>query len=157
MSGDGFTGFGKLASIEQSQVAGRNANEMINTVLTVPVYHARGVNDFIGRTHGRFLFDNSNTIYSSLILPPALMDAVNASIARCTATPDANAWLDNNYEPTGRLLIPMLTLHNRFDPLAPFGHEAAYHHGHCNFGAALTVTTVQDLVNWVTTGVPALP
>ena len=70
----------------------------------------------------------------------------------------------------------MLTLHNRFDPLVPFGHEAAYqqttasagfganlrqrtvnNYGHCNFGAALTATTVQDLVNWVTTGVPAAP
>jgi len=176
MNSDGFTGFGKLAAINQTQLAGRNAPEMINSLVTALVYHARGVNDLIGRAHGHFLFDNSNTEYSSPVLPLPLMNAINASIARYSATPDAAAWLENNYEPTGQLRIPMLTLHNRFDPLVPFGHEAAYqqttasagfganlrqravnNYGHCNFGAAVTATTVQDLVNWVTTGVPAAP
>ena len=176
MNGDGFAGFGKLASINQTQLAGRNAPEMINTLVTALVYHARGVNDLIGRAHGHFLFDNSNTVYSSPVLPLALMNAINSSIARYSATPDAEAWLENNYEPTGQMRIPMLTLHNRFDPLVPFGHEAAYqqttanagfganlrqravnNYGHCNFGAAVTAATVQDLVNWVTTGVPAAP
>jgi pimeloyl-ACP methyl ester carboxylesterase len=176
MTGDGFAGFGELASIDQSQLAGRNASEMINTLLTALVYHARGVNDFLGRTHGHFLFDNSHTVYSSSVLPSTLMGAINGSIARYEATPDASAWLDTNYEPTGRLQIPMLTLHNRFDPLVPFAHEAAYQtttsnagfasnlrqrstneYGHCNFGPSATVATVQDLVNWVTTGVPAQP
>ena len=176
MNGDGFTGFGKLASINQTQLAGRNAPEMINTLVTALVYHARGVNDLIGRAHGHFLFDNSNTVYSSAVLRLPLMNAINSSIARYSATPDAETWLENNYEPTGQLRIPMLTLHNRFDPLVPFGHEAAYqqttasagfganlrqravnNYGHCNFGATLTATTFQDLVNWVTTGVPAAP
>src|SRR5881398_1397038 len=107
------------------------------------------------------------------------MNALNASIARYTSTSDAQAWLENNYQPTGQLRIPMLTLHNRFDPLVPFSHEAAYagkvngagfganlvqrpinNYGHCNFGAAsaaTTAATVQDLVNWVTTGTPATP
>ena len=176
MNSDGFAGFGKLASINQTQLAGRNAPEMINSLVTALVYHARGVNDLIGRAHGHFLFDNSNTVYSSPVLPLPLMNAINSSIARYSATPDAAAWLENNYEPTGQLRIPMLTLHNRFDPLVSFGHEAAYqqttadagfsanlrqravnNYGHCNFGATLTATTVQDLVNWVTTGVPAAP
>jgi pimeloyl-ACP methyl ester carboxylesterase len=176
MTGDGFAGFGKLAAIDQSKLAGRNANEMINTLLTALVYHARGVNDFKSRTHGHFPFDNSETQYSSSVLPPALMQFINGSIARYTSTSDANAWLQNNYEPTGQLRIPMLTLHNRFDPLVPFTHEGAYQlattnagfasnlrqrstneYGHCNFGAATTAATVQDLVSWVTTGVPATP
>jgi len=176
MMADGFGGFGKLALIDQTQLAGRNSNEMISTLLTALVYHARGVNDLIGRAHGHFLFDNSTTPYSSAVIPLPMMNAINASIARYSATPDAAAWLQNNYEPTGQLRIPMLTLHNRFDPLVPFGHEAAYqqttasagfganlrqravsNYGHCNFGAAVTAATVQDLVNWVTTGVPAAP
>jgi len=176
MNGDGFAGFGKLASINETQLAGRNAPEMINTLVTALVYHARGVNDLIDRAHGHFPFDNSNTVYTSFVLPLPLMNVINTSIERYSATPDAAAWLQNNYQPTGQLRIPMLTLHNRFDPLVPFGHEAAYqqattnagfsanlrqravnNYGHCNFGAALTATTVQDLVNWVTTGVPAAP
>jgi hypothetical protein len=149
---------------------------MINTLVTALVYHARGVNDLTERAHGHFPFDNSNTVYTSAVLPLPLMDAINGSIARYSATADANAWLDNNYQPTGQLRIPMLTLHNRFDPLVPFGHEAAYqqatsdagfaanlrqrtvnNYGHCNFGAAATATAIQDLVNWATTGVPATP
>jgi pimeloyl-ACP methyl ester carboxylesterase len=176
MSADGFVGFQKLASINQSLVAGRNGPEMINTLLTALVYHARGVNDFIDRAHGHFPFDNSDTVYSSAVLPLPLMNAINASIARYTSTSDAQAWLEGNYQPTGRLRVPMLTLHNRFDPVVPFSHEAAYQqttssagfsgnlrqrstneYGHCNFGAALTTTTVQDLVKWVTTGIPATP
>jgi hypothetical protein len=30
-------------------------------------------------------------------------------------------------------------------------------YGHCNFGPQVTATTIQDLVNWVTTGTPATP
>jgi pimeloyl-ACP methyl ester carboxylesterase len=176
MSGDGFAGFAKLASINESLVAGRNANEMINTLITALVYHARGVNDFIDHAHGHFPFDNSKTVYSSFALPIQMMDGINGSIARYTSTNDAQAWLDGNYQPTGQLRIPMLTLHNRFDPVVPFSHEGAYQqatssagfsgnlrqrstndYGHCSFGAALTTTTVQDLVNWVTTGIPATP
>ena len=176
MNSDGFTGFGKIASISQTQVAGRNAPELINSLVTALVYHARGVNDLIGRAHGHFLFDNSNTVYTSAALPLPLMNSINASVARYSATPDASAWLENNYQPTGQLRIPMLTVHNRFDPLVPFAHEAAYqqatsdagfsenlrqravnNYGHCNFGAQATATAVQDLVAWVTTGSPATP
>jgi hypothetical protein len=60
--------------------------------------------------------------------------------------------------------------------VAPIDHEAAYlakttaagfnanlvrrslnNYGHCTFDAALTASTVHDLVNWVTTGAPAAP
>jgi len=70
----------------------------------------------------------------------------------------------------------LLTIHNRFDPLVPLSHEPAYaakvtaagfgsnlvqrtqnNYGHCNFGPQVTATTIQDLVNWVTTGTPAAP
>jgi pimeloyl-ACP methyl ester carboxylesterase len=175
MNRDQFAGFQRLAAIGQTQLAG-NGSEKIQTLLSVLVYHARGVNDFIDRTHGHFLFNNANTQYVSPFLPAAYMVGLNETIARYTSTDDAEAWLENNYEPTGRLRIPMLTLHNQRDPIVPFGHEAAYEqktsgagssanlvqrtreaYGHCNFGPALTLSTVQDLVQWVTTGTPATP
>jgi pimeloyl-ACP methyl ester carboxylesterase len=175
LSSDGFAGLGKIAAIDQTHLAGINAQQLTQSLITALVYHARGLNDFVDRSHGHFLFDNSNTIYTSPV--PGLAGLVNAGIARYSATPDANAWLDNNYEPSGTLRIPMLTLHNFQDPVVPFDAETAYGnkvatagfsanlvqrrvqnaYGHCTFGAPTTVQTVQDLVNWVTTGTPAAP
>jgi len=175
LNSNGFQGLGVIAAIDQTHLAGRNGAELTNSLITALVYHARSVNDVLGRSHGHLPFDNSTTDYTSSSLPQ-LMPFVNASIARYAATADANAWLDNNYEPSGALRIPMLTLHNIHDPVVPFEHEATYHdkatsagfnanlrqrarneYGHCNFGAALTASTVQDLVNWVSTGTPPAP
>jgi pimeloyl-ACP methyl ester carboxylesterase len=178
LQSNGFQGFGVIAAVNQTPLAGRNVPEMVQSLMTALVYHARGVNDLIDRAHGNLPFDNSETEYTGT-LPPGVIPFINTSIARYTASPAAVAWLENNYEPTGQLRIPMLTLHNRFDPLVPFSHEATYaakanaagfganlvqrsvnNYGHCNFGAgsaALTATTIQDLVNWVTTGTPATP
>jgi pimeloyl-ACP methyl ester carboxylesterase len=176
LGSNNFQGLGIIASIDQSDIAGRNAPELTNSLLTALVYHARSVNDVLARSHGHLPFDNSNTIYTSSLVPSQLMAFINSSIARYTATADANAWLDNNWEPSGALRIPMLTLHNRYDPVVPFEHEATYatkttaagfganlrqrsrdDYGHCTFGATLTASTVQDLVNWVTTGAPPAP
>ena len=175
LTSNGFQGLGVIAAIDQTHLAGRDGNELTTSLITALVYHARSVNDVLGRTHGNLPFDNSKTVYTSAALPQ-LMPFVNGSIARYTATADANAWLDNNYEPSGALRIPMLTLHNMHDPVVPFEHEAAYRDktigagssanlrqrarnefGHCNFGAPLTASTVQDLVSWVTTGTPPAP
>lgn len=177
LNSNGFQGLGVIASIDQTHLAGRNPTELTTSLITALVYHARSVNDILGRSHGHLPFDNSSTQYTSQVLPGPLMQFINASIARYSATPDANTWLDNNYEPTGALGIPMLTLHNLHDPVVPFEHEGAYRnkvasvgananlvqrtvvdaYGHCNFGAAASVAAVQDLVNWVTTGTPATP
>lgn len=176
LSSDGFAGLGKIASIDQTHLAGRNANELTNTLITALVYHARGVNDFIDRAHGHFPFDNAGTTYTSSVIPPPFMAAINASIARYSASADANSWLDGNYEPTGALRIPMLSVHNIHDPVVPIEHDMEYrartvsagstanlvqrfvnNYGHCSFGPAASVTAVQDLVNWVTTGTPATP
>ena len=180
LASDGGQKFGIMTRIDQTPLAGTNAQQMLQSLMTALVYHARGVNDLIDRAHGSLPFDNATTEYTaSLPLPPGTLQFINGSIARYTATPAAVAWLEGNYEPTGQLRIPMLTLHNRFDPLVAFSHEAAYaakangagfganlvqrsvnNYGHCNFGAgsaATTAATVQDLVNWVTTGTPATP
>jgi hypothetical protein len=97
---------------------------------------------------------------------------LNARITRYTATPDALAWLDHNYEPTGNLQIPMITFHKTRDRLVPYRHEAAYQarvaaagasanllqrsqdaFGHCDFGVAEMLSNFQDLARWVETGV----
>ncbi|HVT38870.1 MAG TPA: hypothetical protein VHE78_07490 [Gemmatimonadaceae bacterium] len=169
-------GFGALVSIDQTMVAGRNATELVTTLLNVLGYHALGLNDLLMRTHGNVLFDNTATAYTSSALPPDLMTALNAGITRYASTDRAEEWLQENYQPTGELHIPMLTVHKRFDRLVPYRHEAAYQrivahrgnsnmlrqrtvedYGHCEFELATTMSSYQDLVNWVTTGTPPAP
>lgn len=169
-------GFGAMAQIAQTQMAGRDANEMVTTLLRILGLHALEANDFLGRTHGHTLFDNSTTQYVSPSLPGFVTDAMNAGITRYTATADATAWLNNNYQPTGRIQIPMVTLHLKHDWLVPFAQEAAYAqivsaagnsgnlrqrtadgYGHCDFTPQATVGSFLELVQWVTTGVAPAP
>jgi len=165
------TGFGAIARIDQTALAGRNVNEQLTTLLRVLALHALEANDLTGRTHGHTVFDNGQTVYTSSALPPPLVAALNAGVSRYTATRDAEEWLEHNYQPTGRLRIPMLTVHKRWDWLVPFPHEAAYaqivaaagssamlrqrtvdDYGHCEFSGQTTIGSFLELVQWVTTG-----
>ena len=165
------TGFGLLAASNQVQLAGANTTELLTSLVNALAYQAIGVNDLLQRTHGHVLFDNSQTQYGSALYPAEYYQTVNAGIKRYTATPDALAWLEHNYEPTGDLRIPMLTLHKTRDRLVPYRHEAAYRDlvgeagrssnlvqrsqdafGHCEFEAADMLSNFQDLVKWVDTG-----
>lgn len=169
-------GFGAIAQIDQTLLAGRNATEMVTTLLNVLGYQALAANDLMGRTHGHSLFDNRRTTYTSAALPPSLMTALNGAVTRYTGSEFAEEWLEENYQPSGKLRIPMLTLHKRFDRLVPFRHEAAYKqivdragntanlrqrtvedYGHCDFGTDVAIANFQDLVKWVATGTPPAP
>lgn len=166
------TGLGLIAASNQVQLAGNNPTELLTSLINALAYHALGVSDLLARTHGHTLYDNHDTQYGSALYPAAYYDGVNAGIARYTATPDAQEWLDHNYEPTGNLRIPMLTYHKTRDRLVPYRHEAAYAarvaaagasinlvqrsqdaYGHCDFGVADMLSNFQDLVSWVNTGV----
>jgi len=166
------TGFGLIAASRQVQLAGTNTTELLTSLINALAYHAIGVNDLLARTHGHILFDNSTTVYDSPIYPAAFYAAVNQNVRRYTATADALAWLENNYEPSGDLRIPMITLHKTQDRLVPYRHEAAYAarvsaagasanllqrsqnaFGHCDLGVPEILQNFSDLVGWVNTGV----
>jgi predicted esterase len=166
------TGFGLIAASNQVQLAGNNTLELLTSLVNALAYHAIGVNDLRARTHGHVLFDNSNTVYNSALYPAAYYKAANDGVARYTATPDALEWLEHNYEPTGDLRIPMITVHKTRDRLVPYRHEAAYQKrvadagasgnllqrsdasfGHCDFGVPQMMSNFQDLVGWVNSGV----
>ncbi len=165
-------GFGAMSMIDQTAMAGRNGGEMVTTLLRVLALHALEANDLLGRTHGHGLFDNSATTYSSAALPGFLIGALNGGVTRYAATADATQWLAHNYQPSGKLAIPMVTVHKRFDWLVPFAHEAAYQqvvaargnngmlrqrtvddYGHCEFTGQTTIGSFLELVNWVNTGI----
>lgn len=166
------TGLGYIATDSNVQLAGNNPQEWATSLVYALIYHAIGLNDLMARTHGHILFDNQSTVYHSPLFPSPFNDFLNASISRYTATDDALAWLANNYEPTGNLLIPMITFHKTRDRLVPYRHEAAYFgkvsaagktanllqrsqdsFGHCDLGVAEILSNFQDLVSWVNTGI----
>lgn len=170
--GANSAGLGYIATDVNVRLAGNNPQEWATSLIYALGYQAMGVNDLLARTHGHFLFENQSTVYHSPLFPDAFNDFLNASITRYTATDDALAWLGNNYEPTGNLLIPMITFHKTRDRLVPFRHEAAYFakvsaagetanllqrsqdsFGHCDLGVSEILSNFQDLVSWVNTGV----
>ncbi|MCK9997109.1 MAG: hypothetical protein KAH56_12620, partial [Candidatus Krumholzibacteria bacterium] len=73
-------------------------------------------------THGHDFFDNSEIWYSG----SSDDEALNAAIPRFTSTPDAEAYLRQWYEPTGKLKIPAVTIHTTRDEVAQIFHEDRY-------------------------------
>ena len=133
----------------------------------------------IDLAHGHNFFDNSTTTYTLGVNPllPAtelqpMVDFANATVARYTAEPSARNYWERYYTPTGDLRVPVITLHNTWDPGIPAFHETALYekvlaagatgnllqrlypaYGHCQFPTALQAQNFFDLVAWVTTGV----
>jgi hypothetical protein len=82
------------------------------------VFQLIGLNDFLDRTHGHSFFDNASIQYTSALMPPELLADLNSRVERHQRAPDAGAYLENYYEPSGQLLIPVLALHTTRDPVA---------------------------------------
>jgi hypothetical protein len=101
---------------------------------------------------------------------------VNAGIDRFASSPDAERYYERNVEPSGDLDIPVVTLHNVRDPLAPVEHverlaavmsaagrsdllvqQTVNRFGHCTFQDEEVVNAMVDLVNWAENGVVPTP
>lgn len=151
---------------------------MVGSLFGALSFHARGINDVRELTNGFAPFDNSETVYAlgAPILPPAvlqpLVDAANLSVGRYVMPPAARNYLSRHFTPSGNLGIPVLTVHNAWDPAVPMFHEAELlarvqaagatanllqrtvpSYGHCAIPAAMAVQNFVDLVGWVSTGV----
>jgi pimeloyl-ACP methyl ester carboxylesterase len=154
---------------------------LVGSLITALYYQLLGTPDVLGRTHGHSPYDNRTITYTmgTLVAPAAVPSALiasliansNVGVARYDITPDAQNYLDKYYVPTGRLTIPVVSVHNYWDPLVPFFHERALaeaaaaadassmllqrgvpNYGHCNFSTPLVVSSFQTLANWVTMG-----
>lgn len=109
-------------------------------------------------------FDNSVGIYSGSSDDAAL----NAGVARFTADPAALAAM-NEFETTGNLQMPLVTLHTTGDPIVPFEQQALYaakvrragttslltqtaveRYGHCNLEAGELLGAFSGLIDQVT-------
>ena len=160
-----------IASIEQTPLPGINANEIITSLLTAVGFHARGLDDLIDRAQGRAPYGNDLVTYTSISFS-ALMPGLNAGVARFTLADNASQWLEHNYEPSGNLAIPVMTLHTTRDPVVPFFHEgmladkastsgssanllqrSVNRYGHCTFQLSEMTTALNDLAGWINTGI----
>lgn len=156
--------------------------KMVESLITALFYQNLGTPDVLDRTHDHSPYDNRGTTYTmgtpavpSPTLIPIIQGLITTSdqkVTRYDITPDAQNYLERNYVPTGKLQIPVVSVHNLWDPLVPFFHEPAFaqltadagassmllqrsraSYGHCNFPTAVVVESFQTLATWVTTGV----
>lgn len=164
-----------IASIAQTPLPFADAAELGESLLTALGGHAGSFEDLIARTHGHPYFDNRSTAYVGA-LSPALLQAINAGVDRFDAATDALQYVDNYYEPTGQLTLPMLMLSTSRDPVVPGFHQLAYEnavtasghanllvrrtvdrYGHCNFTPAEIATAFGDLVLWAELAITPTP
>lgn len=155
---------------------------LVGSLVTALYYQLLGTPDVLDRTHGHPPYANRDTIYKfgTLASPsPTLEPVIKAMIAgsnigvkRYDTTPDAANYLNHNYVSDGNLQIPVVSVHNMFDPLVPAFHESKFAdavtragrtgnllqrtvtaYGHCSFTTSVVVSSFQTLADWVTTGV----
>ena len=121
-------------------------------------------------------FDDQDTIYSSPVLPPLILAAINGTVGRFAASSSALNYMEHNYQPSGELPIPMLMLSTSLDPVLPGFHQIAYQsrvaaagqpigwcsarsgrYGHCNFTPVEIAMVFGDLFKWVEFGIKPTP
>lgn len=112
----------EMAGIHPVNIQYADATELFTAILTGIYFHVGSYTDFLDRTHGHDFFDNSEIWYSG----SSDDEALNAAIPRFTSTPDAEAYLRQWYEPTGKLKIPAVTIHTTRDEVAQIFHEDRY-------------------------------
>ena len=174
------TGLYVIANTAQTPLEARNDGEGIQSLFTALFYHARGADNVLAFTHGKFPVSNVGVTYSprpsavpAVIL--AKIAEVNANIERFNADRAGAVWAEKNFTPSGNLAIPTMTLHNFWDPLVPHFHEDTlaarvasagatnllwqraddlmWGYGHCKIPTFDQVNAITGLARWVTTGV----
>ena len=155
---------------------------LVGSLITALYYQLLGTPDVVDRTHGQSPYDNRNTVYTMgtpavpvAALTPLIQGMIAASnqrVERYDITPAARNYLEQYYVPTGNLQIPVVSVHNFWDPLVPYFHEPALAqsvasagatamllqrgmpaYGHCTFSTPLVVSSFQTLTGWVKTGI----
>jgi hypothetical protein len=150
---------------------------LVGSLFGAVSFQVRGVNDLVARVNGQNAFGNADTEYvlGTPVLPAAvvgpLVAAEQAGVARYELAPAARNYLTHNATPTGELRIPVLTIHNTWDPAVPLFHETLLRqrveaagatefllqrqvptYGHCAISGAQVLQGFQSLVGWVSTG-----
>ncbi|HYW32425.1 MAG TPA: alpha/beta hydrolase [Gemmatimonas sp.] len=150
---------------------------LIGSLWAALSFHARGINNITDLVNGKSAFEN-NAPYTpgTSLLPPALLGpalaAANHLVTRYSIAPSAANYLEHHFTPTGELGMPVLTLHNRWDPAVPEFHETALRnavaaqgnsgsllqrkvnaYGHCAINADQVQKSFYEVADWARTGV----
>jgi pimeloyl-ACP methyl ester carboxylesterase len=139
----------QLLNVTKASVTSDPAT-VAETVLGVLWYNVFGTGDAVATLGGQ-PFDNHNRIYFGSSNDFLL----NLRVERYTGSPAALAAVAGMYETSGKLKIPIVTLHTTGDPIIPYWQETLYTaktlvtgnlfqrinlpvftYGHCNFSAA---------------------
>jgi len=159
----------QLLQVTNAPTDPANGATITETVLGLLWYNVFATNDGLTKLGGN-PFDNKLRWYSGSENDWRL----NRSVARFKANSTALTNIANNYQTSGRLTKPLVTLHTTGDPIVPYWHEPLYRlkvlskgsalmysnipilrYGHCNFepeevlvGFALLVLKVtgQELI-----------
>jgi pimeloyl-ACP methyl ester carboxylesterase len=165
------SGAGVIAAMMGGRLQYASSQELVSSIVNTLLFQLLGANDLFDRTHDHSFFDNADVQYTGPVPPltPEVIAAVNAAVARYSATPDAVNYTLHYYEPTGNLVIPLLALHNQRDPQVPYFNEIRYHdlvvatghsdnlvqllgsqpYGHAQFSDQEVAGRFQQLVTWV--------
>ncbi|MFN0101921.1 MAG: hypothetical protein ACKV2U_07500 [Bryobacteraceae bacterium] len=152
------------------KIPGTTQDEIVQSHTSLGWYNVFATNDAVAKLGGQ-PYDNVTRTYSGSADDAAL----NAGVQRFTVSPAALAEMQANYQTTGVLTNPLVTMHTTGDQLIPYRHELLYRlkttvsgsgaqhlnlpipsYGHCNFttgqalaGFALLIAKVsnQDISN----------
>jgi pimeloyl-ACP methyl ester carboxylesterase len=142
-------------------------------------FHQRGIADVLALTHGQTPFGNVGETYALGTpvgpIPAATLAALiaqsDAAAARIEMAPAAESYLSHNFTPTGELRMPVVSVHNRFDPAVPYFHVDALRAkaietgtagmllerapngaGHCGITATQALDGFAALAQWASSG-----
>lgn len=156
-------GLGIIQALARRPLPGASSQELVQSLVTVLGFSMQGGGDLFARTHGHSFFDNATWRYTSPALPQAVIDGINAKVARYTVAPDAAQFLARWGEPAGPFRIPVITLHTTRDPVVPAFHEdllsnvatgpwliqrRVERYGHVQFTVGELMVNFDDLVTW---------
>lgn len=119
------TGLGIISMIQQTPLPVGDGPQVAESLITALAFNYRGIHDILERTNGACPIDNFDTEYVGS-LPAEVLAMINANVQRYDRTIPTDNLFDRYYEPSGQLNIPMVSMHNRFDPVVPLFHENLY-------------------------------
>ena len=111
----------QLLRVTGAAVATNNVQTVGETVTELLWYHVFASTDAMQKLRGQ-PFENRQTWYRGSANDLRL----NRRIERAAADPAALAEMDAHYETSGRLQVPLVTMHTTLDPIVPSWHEGEY-------------------------------
>lgn len=154
----------ELADLFQLRLPYSSDEELVTSWTQALYFAVRGVNNAMYLAGGN-PYDNRDTYYFGLGWRQDRR--LNRGVIRYRADDVATAYYQENYDTTGELETPLLTLHTNRDPQIPFSHEALYglkvlqqwsyhnlaqqyvdRYGHCNFKPQEVINALNSLIVW---------